>query len=458
MNFKKLPQKSVLFLAAASFSWLAHGMGNIHFATGNVSATDSNGGKRVIAKGSTVNTGDTINTGPGARAQIKFSDGSLVSLQPETQFRVDEYQYNGKTDGSEKGAFSLLKGGMRTITGLIGRFNRDNYKVSTPVATIGIRGTEYTVALDSGNENLAVNTGEGQVEVCNPAGCILLASGESGIVSGRQEPKRSDNKPVLPPAPSKTGPTTPVFSSSENRTASGELSSLPPPLPAAPQLQSGSGYTMAVAFWDATEGQLRSEYHTDITATFGSASTLLQAKDTYTTVTGNTIVGAFSADGIIGWGRWASASEVTVTSAANEIFGGTSLLKDLHYVIGKATPANDLVNLNGIKATYQIIGFTLPTSTTGLVGEAPSGSLALTFGAGYISNANLALNVPIGGSTYTVSGNGYGYSGGTFYGYGSLIFNGFVAGSNASHAGVTYKFDTTTSTVGEVSGAVAFKR
>lgn len=452
MNFKKLPQKSALFLAAASFSWLAHGMGNIHFATGDVSATDSNGGKRVIAKGSTVNTGDTINTGPGARAQIKFSDGSLVSLQPETQFRVDEYQYNGKTDGSENGAFSLLKGGMRTITGLIGRFNRDKYKVNTPVATIGIRGTEYTAALDSGNENLAVNTGEGQVEVCNPAGCILLSSGESGIVSGRQEPKRSENKPALPPTPLQTGTTTPVFSSSENRTATGGL------VPASAPLQSGNGYTMAVAFWDATEGQLRSEYHSDITATFGNASTLQQAKDTYTTVTGNTLVGAFSADGIIGWGRWASATEVSESYAANERLGGTSLLKDVHYVIGKATPANDLVNLNGIQATYQIIGFTLPTSTTGLVGQAPSGSLALTFGSGYISSANLALSVPIGSSTYNVSGNGYGYSGGTFYGYGSLNFSGFVAGSNASHAGVTYQFDSATATVGQVSGAVAFKR
>ncbi|MBV5276984.1 FecR domain-containing protein, partial [bacterium] len=95
-------------------------------------------------------------------------------------FRVDDYQYSGKTDGQEKGFFSLLKGGLRTITGLVGRSNRDNYKVTTSVATIGIRGTEYTGAFNSATGELVVNTGEGLVEVCNGAGCMMLAPGQSG--------------------------------------------------------------------------------------------------------------------------------------------------------------------------------------------------------------------------------------------------------------------------------------
>ena len=54
--------------------------------------------------------GDTIVTGDG-RAQIRFTDGSLVSLRPNSQFRIDEYNYPGAPDGTEKGFFSLLKGG-----------------------------------------------------------------------------------------------------------------------------------------------------------------------------------------------------------------------------------------------------------------------------------------------------------------------------------------------------------
>lgn len=135
----------------------------------------------------------------------------MVSLQSDTEFRIDNY-HSGKPDGQEKGFFSLLKGGLRTITGLVGRVNRSNYQVTTNVATIGIRGTEYTAILGDGV--LHVNTGEGLIEVCNAAGCMLLASGESGIVSGSRAPSRTDSKPQLPPT-QPFGSTAVVYSKSE---------------------------------------------------------------------------------------------------------------------------------------------------------------------------------------------------------------------------------------------------
>lgn len=110
---------------------------------------------------------------------------------PEPDFRVDDYQYSGKADGEEKGFFSLLKGGLRTITGLVGRVNRDRYKVTTGVATIGIRGTGYNAVLDEAVSELAVNTSEGLVEVCNDFGCVMLASGESGVAYKNAEPRRT---------------------------------------------------------------------------------------------------------------------------------------------------------------------------------------------------------------------------------------------------------------------------
>ena len=54
-----------------------------------------------------------------------------------------EYEFAGHADGTEKAVFDLVKGGLRTITGVIGRGNQENYQVETPVATIGIRGTHY---------------------------------------------------------------------------------------------------------------------------------------------------------------------------------------------------------------------------------------------------------------------------------------------------------------------------
>ena len=177
------PKHSRAILAAAlaaafPLAGQAASAARVDFALGEVKALTADGRSRPLVKGAEVASGETVDTG-GGRAQLRFTDGAQVSLAPQTQFRIDDYRFSGKADGSEKGFFSLLKGALRTITGAVGRTNRDNYKVSTTVATIGIRGTEYLVTY--GN-SIDVTTGEGTIEVCNAAGCLILNSGETAFV------------------------------------------------------------------------------------------------------------------------------------------------------------------------------------------------------------------------------------------------------------------------------------
>lgn len=84
--------------------------------------------------------GDTIVVSENGFVQIRFVDNTLIALQPNSEFVVEEYVYHGKEDGSGKLLFNLLKGGLHTISGTIGK---KNYRMKTPVATIGIRGTHY---------------------------------------------------------------------------------------------------------------------------------------------------------------------------------------------------------------------------------------------------------------------------------------------------------------------------
>lgn len=138
------------------------------------------GGKAVAAKRDTeVLAGDTITTGATSNAQVRFNDGAVVAFRPETEFRVDEYKYSGKPDGTEKAAVSLVKGGVRAVTGVIGRTNRDNLKVNAVVATVGIRGTGFNITFcDAGckaanpnaAEGLYAGVFEGKVMVSNKAG------------------------------------------------------------------------------------------------------------------------------------------------------------------------------------------------------------------------------------------------------------------------------------------------
>lgn len=169
-------------------------VGRVEFAVGGVNALGQDGNARSLTKGGEINNGDTIQTTDG-RAQIRFSDGGYISLQPNTEFKVEDYAYNGKSDGSEKGFFSLVKGGLRAITGAIGHTNKQAYRVNTPVATIGIRGTEYLAQFN--NARLLVKVGNGAVYLVNQAGDIVLYKGQVGEAGEASKPKYSSDQPVV---------------------------------------------------------------------------------------------------------------------------------------------------------------------------------------------------------------------------------------------------------------------
>src|SRR3990167_10282981 len=106
--------------------------------------------ERPLQKDSPIYLNDTLITDDHAQAQIVFTDNSLMTFRQKTQFRIDQYQYQPKKENEKqksvgKYVMSLIEGGFRTITGLIAKNNPDDYQVNTPVATIGVRGTDYTV-------------------------------------------------------------------------------------------------------------------------------------------------------------------------------------------------------------------------------------------------------------------------------------------------------------------------
>ncbi len=108
---------------------------------------ENRGTWRSLNRRSPIYRGDTISTGGRSLSQIRLKDGALLSLRPHTDIRIAEYNYNGQQDGSEKSILELLKGGFRTITGAIGHLNKKNYRIKTSIATIGIRGTHYSLVL-----------------------------------------------------------------------------------------------------------------------------------------------------------------------------------------------------------------------------------------------------------------------------------------------------------------------
>jgi hypothetical protein len=142
------PGKLARVLAAAALlaPVLALAQGTVQYLSGTLSAQKPDGTVRVLAERSTINVGDVITTQRDSYAQLRFSDGGQVTLRPETQVRVESYAFDEGQPSRDSFAMQLFKGGLRSLTGLIGKRtnNRNAYRMVTSTATIGIRGTDYT--------------------------------------------------------------------------------------------------------------------------------------------------------------------------------------------------------------------------------------------------------------------------------------------------------------------------
>jgi len=161
----------LLLLAASGPAWGGEPIGRVILAAGEVDALRD--GRQVsLRRDAEVQSGDEIRTGKASSAQIRFADTSIVALRPESVFRVDEFVFKGAQDGGEKAFFSLVKGGLRTLTGAIGRLNKQNYGIVTPTSTIGIRGTHFSLVVCADN--------------CRNADGSVAASGTyGGVIDGR---------------------------------------------------------------------------------------------------------------------------------------------------------------------------------------------------------------------------------------------------------------------------------
>lgn len=158
-------------------------IGSVILSFGQNYALDGQGEKRALKRKSSVFSNDLLVTGSKGRLQLKFTDGSRLSLKPNSEFRIAEYDFDSTVPEDGKAIYKLLKGGMRTISGKIGKENPDNYRMDTVVATIGIRGTHYGTEYTP--QGLYTETVEGSVEVRNEQGVVLVNAGESVSINAR---------------------------------------------------------------------------------------------------------------------------------------------------------------------------------------------------------------------------------------------------------------------------------
>ena len=185
----------------------AQAAGTVTHLSGTLSVARADG-QRLLAVNSPVREGDLLTTERETYARIKFTDGAEVVLRPNSQLQLARYQYDVSQPDRDNMLFSMIKGGMRAVTGLIGRRNRDRVGVTTPTATVGIRGTHFGLLFcqtgscvgiqNAGGrplENgLHADIASGSIIVTNGAGSLVINAGQFGFVADQSTLPR-----VVPP-------------------------------------------------------------------------------------------------------------------------------------------------------------------------------------------------------------------------------------------------------------------
>jgi hypothetical protein len=153
-------------LAAAAPLGALAASGEFTFVVGEISMVKGNGQRLVPTRGTPVDAGDRITTGTNGMAQLTMVDQARLSLRPSTQFVIEAYPATRESD--QGGILNLVKGTLRTFTGLIASNNRDKYVMKTRVATGGIRGSgNILYACDEAECDASVDAkGQGSVTVC----------------------------------------------------------------------------------------------------------------------------------------------------------------------------------------------------------------------------------------------------------------------------------------------------
>lgn len=190
---------TLLCLTLSSLAWGQAAV--VTHLSGALVAQQVDGKSRLLSVKSEVQPGETLVTQDNTYARLKFQDGAEVVLRPNSQLAVKEYVFKPEEPKQDNQAISLLKGGLRMVTGFLGKRNPDRVNVTTATATIGIRGTHFgllmcqndcasipTISGQPPADGLHIDVADGAIQVSNPVGRQIIGAGQFGFVGSLQSP------------------------------------------------------------------------------------------------------------------------------------------------------------------------------------------------------------------------------------------------------------------------------
>jgi hypothetical protein len=169
-----------LFLSLVEPGSLLAANGSVVALTGNVETRIGAREPVKVSLNQRIDNGMTVTTGENSNAVLRFDDGQVIVLNQNTSFLINNFHYDANKPADDTAIFSIIKGALRAITGSIGQRNKQAFRLIAPQATIGIRGTEFMVALVN---PMYLTVPVGQITATNTAGTVGFGTGTTGVVS-----------------------------------------------------------------------------------------------------------------------------------------------------------------------------------------------------------------------------------------------------------------------------------
>jgi hypothetical protein len=189
----------LLFALALPGQAAVGGVGTVTNLSGPLFGRKADGASRTLAVNSAVEQGDTLVAEKRTYGRVKFIDGGEITLRPGSSFVVERYLFDKDKPADDKAVLGLVKGSLRAVTGQVSKRGDPNaYKMKTPAATIGVRGTSYDLKVCEDNcpglqNGIYFFIIDGMIEVSNAMGIMSFGAGQYGYV------KDDRSMPVLLP-------------------------------------------------------------------------------------------------------------------------------------------------------------------------------------------------------------------------------------------------------------------
>ena len=145
--------------AFAATNQLNASVGKVTLVLGQATLVSSNGVTSALQKGSSVKSGDRIETAGGGHVHIRFVDDALVSVRPSSRLIIEEYEYNPAKVLESQVRFKLETGVARAISGAAAESAKERFRLNTPLVAIGVRGTDFVVNSQLDQTTAHVNQG-----------------------------------------------------------------------------------------------------------------------------------------------------------------------------------------------------------------------------------------------------------------------------------------------------------